>query len=64
MFLDTFIFVASHLKVQLAVQLNTLKALTSLQSKRKVYQKFDIFHYSYVLTHAKKDKMVAEQLDV
>ena len=30
MFLDTFIFVASHLKVQLAVQLNTLKALTSL----------------------------------
>ena len=30
MFLDNFIFVASHLKIQLAVHLKTLKALTSL----------------------------------
>ena len=37
MFLANFIFVVSHLKIHQVVHLNTLKALTSLQSKRKVY---------------------------
>ena len=36
MFLVNFIFVVSHLKINPAVHLNTLKAMTSLQSKRKV----------------------------
>ena len=59
-----FSFVVSHLKIHPAVHLNTLKALTSLQSKRKVYEKFTSFRYSYVLTRVKKDKIVAERLDV
>ena len=37
MFLTNLIFVVSHLKIQPAVNLNTSKALMSLQSKRKVY---------------------------
>ena len=49
MFLGNFIFVFSHLQIHQAVHLNTLKALT-----------FTSFRYSYVLTHFKKDKMVAE----
>ena len=36
MFLANFISVISHLKIHPAVHLNTAKALTSLQSKRKV----------------------------
>ena len=35
MLLANFIFVVSHLKMYPSVHLNTLKALTSLQSKRK-----------------------------
>ena len=37
MFFANFIFVVSHLKIHPAVHLNNSKALTSLQSKRKVY---------------------------
>ena len=37
MFLTNFIFAVSHLKIHPAVNLNTSKALTSLQLKRKVY---------------------------
>ena len=37
MFLAKFIFFVSHLKIDPAVHLNTLNALTSLQSKRKAY---------------------------
>ena len=62
MFLANFIFV-SHLKIHQAFHLNTLKALT-FHFSRKVYQKFTSFRYSYVLTRVKKDKMVAEHLDV
>ena len=29
-------------------------------SKRKAYQKFTSFRYSYILTGVKKDKMVAD----
>ena len=36
MFLPYFIFVISHSKIHPAVHLNTSKALTSLQSKRKI----------------------------
>ena len=39
-----------------AVHLNTSKALTSLWSKRKVYQKFN---FRYFLICVKKDKMVS-----
>ena len=64
MFLANFIFVVSHLKIHPAVHLNTSKALTSLQSERKVYQKFTSFCYSYALTRVEIDKMVAKSLDV
>ena len=37
MFLANFIFFVSHLKIHPAAHLNTLKALMSLQLKRKVY---------------------------
>ena len=37
MFLANFISVVSHLKIHPAVHLNTLKALVSLQLKRKTY---------------------------
>ena len=40
---SNFIFVVSHLKIHPAVHLNTSKALTSLSSKRKVYQDFASF---------------------
>ena len=46
-----------------AVNLNTLKALTSLQSRRNVHQKFTSFCF-YVLTCFKEDQMVAKCLDV
>ena len=39
-----------------AVHLNTSKALTSLWSKRKVYQKFN---FRYFLICVNKDKMVS-----
>ena len=45
MFLANFIFVVSLLKIDPAAYLNTLKALTSLQSKRKI-QRFTSFCYS------------------
>ena len=54
MFLADFNFSISHLKKHPAVQLNTSKALMSWQSKRKAYQKFTSFYYSYVLTCVKK----------
>ena len=54
MFLTNFIFIVSHLKAHPAVHLNTSKAPTSLQSKRKVYEKVISFRYSYVPTHVKK----------
>ena len=44
MFFANFIFVVSHLKILPAVHLNTLKAMISLQSKKKVYEKFISFH--------------------
>ena len=47
-----------------AVNLNTLKALTSLQSRRNVHQKFTSFCFSYVLTCFKEDQMVAKCLDL
>ena len=60
MFLAHFIFTVSRLKIHPAVALlNTSKALTSLLSKRKVYQKFIRFRNSYVLTRVKKDRMVS-----
>ena len=58
------IFVVSYLKIHPAVYLNTSKALKVLQSKRKVYSRFTSIRYSDVLTRVKKDKMVAERLDV
>ena len=42
MFFANFIFVL-HLKIHPAVHLNTSKALTSLWSKRKIYEKFISF---------------------
>ena len=54
MFLASFIFVVSHLKIHPAVHLNTLKALTSLDLERKVCYKFISFRYSYTLTCDKK----------
>ena len=59
MFLADFIFAVSHLKMHPAVRLNTLKALTTLYTKRKLYWKFISFHFSYVLTRVKIYKMVS-----
>ena len=65
MFLANFIFFVSHLKIHPAVHLNASKALTSLQSKRKILLvsllAFLILMFYLVL---KKDKMVAERQDV
>ena len=52
-------FVVSHWKTHPVVHLNNLKSPTLFHSNRKVYQKFKFFHYFYVLTQVKKDKMVA-----
>ena len=49
MFLANFIFVVSYLKIHPALDLNTSNALSFL-SKRKVYERFSSFRYSYVLT--------------
>ena len=51
MFLSDFNFSISHLKKH---SFKYSKALTSLYSKRKAYQKFTSFRYSYVLTYVKK----------
>ena len=66
MILADFIFVASHLKIHPALYLNTSKALPSLYSKRKVYQKLISFRYSHVLTRPRKKikLLVAVPLDV
>ena len=42
-FLANFVFVVSHLKILPAVHLNTLKALTSLQSKKKFLKSLRAF---------------------
>lgn len=44
MFLAKFIFVVSHSKLQPAVHLSTLEALTSLESKNKCLSAFVIFN--------------------
>ena len=62
MFLANLIFDVSFLKIHPTVHLNTSKAGTSFQSKS--YEKLTNFRYPYVLTRVKKDKMVAERLDV
>ena len=46
MLLANFSFVVLHLKIHPANNLNTSKTPTSLQSKRKVYEKFASFRYS------------------
>ena len=53
MFFANLIFVVSHLIIHPAVHLNTSKALTSLQLKRKANKKFTGLRYSFVLTRVK-----------
>ena len=55
MFFANFVFVVSHLKIHPAVHLNNSNAKMSLQTKRKVYEKFTSFSYSYVLTRVKQN---------
>ena len=55
MFLADFIFVVSHLKIHPAVHLNTSKS----------FKKKSLLAFAFlVLNRAKKDKIVAESLDV
>ena len=61
MFLADLNIFMSHLKKHPTVHLSTSKALTSLQSKRKAYQKFTSFRYPCILTFVKKDTMVADK---
>ena len=63
--LTNFIFVVSHLKINPAIHLNSSKALTSSSQKKQfIVKSLLAFVFLMFLIKLKKDKMIAEPLDV
>ena len=61
MFLANFSFVVSHLKIQRAINLNTLKALTFCSQKEKFIKNIPAF-FILMFQLLLKNKMVVERL--